>query len=588
MDNVLPLTSADGSARLGDEVLRYLAKQGARIPVPVLLNAILLTSMARGAPRWMTLGWIVLVGLMLVVRGLVVRRMQRDTRLALQSRLRIVTALSLASGVIHGLSIAFWPYLTDLQRAIQTLVIVGLCAANVASNMGYPPTFFAYLIPTMAPTVWQWTRVLAPPGGPWYGGEAGLTLLLFLILGVFLVVLARDTFQLFRESFESRQRLRAALDEAEAANRAKTRFLASASHDLRQPMHTLSLFAAALRMRPLDAASREIASHIDTALQALSSQLDALLDVSKLDAGVVPVRETDFSAVQMLRRLLEEFEPAAQRKGLSLTLVCPSEAAARSDPMLLERIVRNLIDNAIKYTQAGGVTLYLEPAGSSYRLGVRDTGPGIPVAEQGRVFEEFYQLGNPERDRAQGLGLGLSIVKRLGELLSLNLAMRSVPGEGTAFEIQLARALESLGQPEISAPHAAGIEGLHVLVIDDEEAVRRAMQTLLDGLGCRCTLAAGTDAAVAAARAARPDIVLADLRLRGDDDGIAAVRALRELHPDMPALLVSGDTAPARLRDAHTAGLRLLHKPVPVEALTRAIREAVDRSGGTDGGSDGV
>lgn len=575
----------DASSRLGDELLLHFSKQAPRIPVPVILVTLLVTSMTQGAPRWLTLGWIALVAAMLVVRTVVTRRMQRDARLAMQTRLNIVAVVSVASGVVHGMSVLFWPYLTELQRSIQTLVVMGLCAANIASNMGYPRTFIAYLVPTMAPTVWQWARALAPEGGPWYGGEAGLMLALFLVQAIFLIVLARDTFRLFRESFEARQRLRVALDEAEAANRSKTRFLASASHDLRQPMHTLSLFAAALTMRPLDAPSREIAKHMDTAVQGLSSQLDDLLDVSKLDAGVVPVRTVDFAVEPMLRRLFDEFEPVARRKGLRMTLRCAADAGARSDPMLLERVVRNLVDNAIKYTQTGSIAVYLDDAGADFALCIRDTGAGIPRDEQTRVFEEFYQLGNPERDRAQGLGLGLSIVKRLAELLALRLTMRSATGVGTTFELRLARTPGRASKPEAPATGAADIRGLHVLVIDDEEAVRGAMQTLLDGFGCRCSLAAGTSAALAAARAARPDIVIADLRLRGEDDGIAAVRAVRELHPELPALLVSGDTAPARLRDAHTARLRLLHKPVPVDALTRAIREEVDRNGGSDDGA---
>jgi CheY-like chemotaxis protein len=200
------------------------------------------------------------------------------------------------------------------------------------------------------------------------------------------------------------------------------------------------------------------------------------------------------------------------------------------------------------------------------------------------VFEEFYQLGNPERDRTQGLGLGLSIVKRLAELLQLNLVMQSALGSGSRFTLQLHAAVRP-SDSVATLPLPTSINGVHILVVDDEEGVRLGMQTLLEGLGCRVSLATGTDAAAQGAVTERPDIVLADFRLRGDDDGVATIARLRDLHPRLPALLVSGDTAPARLREAHAAGLRLLHKPVAVDVLSRAIREEVDRGRNTRHGA---
>ena len=212
-----------------------------------------------------------------------------------------------------------------------------------------------------------------------------------------------------------------------------------------------------------------------------------------------------------------------------------------------------------------------------YEVRVSDTGFGIPQAEQERVFEEFYQLGNPERDRTQGLGLGLSIVRRLSDLLQLGVSMRSAPGQGTVFTLQVASADLSDLRPGPAAHPMPSIRGLRVLVIDDEEAVREGMRAVLEALGSEVLLAAGSDEAECLARHAPPDVVLADFRLRGGDDGVTAVRRLRATNPGLAALLVSGDTAPVRLREADAAGLRLLHKPAGVELLTRAIREEVDR-----------
>jgi CheY-like chemotaxis protein len=270
------------------------------------------------------------------------------------------------------------------------------------------------------------------------------------------------------------------------------------------------------------------------------------------------------------------FAPAARDKGLALTLDCPAEALIETDPMLLERIVRNLLDNAIKYTEGGRVSVRVEPEERGYALVVADTGRGIREEDQARVFEEFYQVDNPERDRTKGLGLGLAIVRRLADLLQIRAEMTSGPGRGTSFRLLLAEAGHgarlSIEAPAEQAPPIAA----HVLVVDDESGVRLGMKALLEGMGCRATLTDGTAHAVAAARASRPDVVLADLRLRGTDNGIAAVLAIRALYPGVPAILVSGEIQPERLREAEEAGIALLHKPVPVETLKRAIAEAVE------------
>ena len=320
---------------------------------------------------------------------------------------------------------------------------------------------------------------------------------------------------------------------------------------------------------------------MNLALQALGSQLDALLDVSKLDAGVVPVQPRAFALHPFLTQLVAEFEPVARRKGLRLHLACPLDACVRTDTLLFERVLRNLVDNALKYTDQGQVqlqvtvTVLARPlAGPALRLTVSDTGPGIPHDEQQRVFEEFYQLGNPERNRNQGLGLGLAIVKRLADLLQLQLRLQSTPGVGTQVSLVLPQA--ELPAPVAAPPPpdgAALLAGLHLLVVDDEEAVRQGMLAVLGGLGCQVSVAADADEALAAAAGQRPDAVLADLRLRGSDDGIAAVARLRVQHPGLPALLISGDTAPERLREARTAGLRLLHKPVALSTLVQALRD---------------
>jgi signal transduction histidine kinase/CheY-like chemotaxis protein len=430
------------------------------------------------------------------------------------------------------------------------------------------------VLPMLGPLTALWAL---SPGIAQTGWIEWSTAALSALLGVLLFALARDAFRLFRESYairlqqaELNRQLKAALEQAEGASRAKTRFLASASHDLRQPIHTLSLFGAALAMRPLDDASREIAQHMNTALQALAQQLDALLDISKLDAGIVRVNRSVIKLCSFLERLCREFEPAARGKGLAIALECPQDSFIATDQSLFERVMRNLLDNAIKYTDAGRISVQVSRDADELVITVADSGRGIPEAEQSRVFEEFYQLDNPERDRTRGLGLGLAIVRRLTELLRIRMGMRSAPGRGTAFTLNLP-AVQHAAATVDTRPAQATPVALHVLVVDDEAGIRLGMKTLLEGMGCRATLAGGTEQAVAAARAHKPDIVLTDLRLRGEDNGIKTVRAIRDLYPTLPAILISGDIAPDRLREAEEAGIPLLHKPVPVEALKEAI-----------------
>lgn len=413
---------------------------------------------------------------------------------------------------------------------------------------------------------------------------------LILAFGWILVTLARDAYRVFVESvlirlqqIKSNQQLRLALQQAEQAMQAKTRFLASASHDLRQPMHTLSLFGAALMMRPLDEQTATIGRNMNLALQSLASQMDALLDISKLDAQVVPVNSQVFAFNGWLGRICEEMRPSAQRKDLMLFFESPDQVFVETDPVLLERVLRNLIDNAIKYTSEGSVSVRVEAHDQDadvWRVTISDTGCGVAPSEQARIFEEFYQIGNPERDRSKGLGLGLSIVSRMVDLLDLHLGFESIEGEGTTFTLSIPAATATPAAGATAAQARERLPQLHVLVLDDEEPVRLAMQALLGAHGCEITLAGSTREALVKCLMRRPDIVLTDLRLRGGDDGISAVRSLRGALPGLPAVLITGDTAPERLREAHAAGLVLLHKPVLEEQLLQAIQAALAEKGG--------
>jgi CheY-like chemotaxis protein/anti-sigma regulatory factor (Ser/Thr protein kinase) len=388
--------------------------------------------------------------------------------------------------------------------------------------------------------------------------------------------LAIHNARLFRETEEKTRQL-------ELANLARSRFLAAASHDLRQPLHTLSLYSAALRLHAPEGATGEIAIHINKALASLAALVDSLLDISKLDAGAVQPEPQNVSLRTLIERIEADYRPLANGKGLEFH-VAAADLLVETDPVLLERLVRTLVDNAFKYTAAGNVSLGAELDAGKVRIKVRDTGPGIPTAERERIFEEFYQIGNPERDRVQGLGLGLAIVQRISQLLGLELELESEPGRGSTFTVMVPLAMERRAAPRAPAASeetaSRALDGARILVIDDESDVRAGMRTLLEHLGCRVAVCSGyADAERMLDQDGLEDVhlIVSDFRLRQHESGIDTVRRLRERLGDVPALLVSGDTAPERLREAQSSGLPLLHKPVSADKLMEAMLAALRR-----------
>ena len=369
---------------------------------------------------------------------------------------------------------------------------------------------------------------------------------------------------------------RARLDQVnralEEASLAKTRFLAAASHDLRQPVQALAMYMAALQREALNPVQAGMVERMAQSLAALGGMFDALLDISRLDAGIVPVDLQPLPLRPLLWRLHDELAPTAAARGLAWRLHLPRGAAlllTRSDAVLLERCLRNLLDNALKYTEQGGVLLALRRHGPAaaprWRLQVFDTGIGMTPEVQARVFEEFYQADNPERDRTRGLGLGLAIVQRLLRLLGHPLQLRSSPGRGSGLTLDLP-ALPEPALPTTPAASQGPDRALCVMVVDDDADVRDSLVALLERWGHQ-VLAGPDDAALLLAwqQAGRPAVhaVLADLRLRGTLTGVAVVQRLRTaLGPRLPALLITGDIAPDRLTLLRDSGLPWLPKPV--------------------------
>jgi len=361
---------------------------------------------------------------------------------------------------------------------------------------------------------------------------------------------------------------------AEQANVAKSRFFAAASHDLRQPLHALGLFASALRDVVGTSVGHDLVGRIGDSIGALDRLFDELLDVSRLDAGVVEVRRANLALQTLFDRLESGFVGEAVAKGLQLRFV-PTVLAVNSDPILLERVLTNLVSNALRYTQRGGVLVGARRRGPQVRVQVWDTGAGIPDDQRTLIFDEFYQIGNPGRDRRKGLGLGLAIVRRLTVLLDHPLTFRSVAGRGSCFEVTLpaADAPVVAAPMEERAPPASVFALARALVIDDDPDICEATCRLLAGWGVDVRTAHGPVEAFDHLRQGfAPDVLLADLRLGQTIDGIGLVEQLRErLGTDVPALLISGDTGARELARVKGSGLLLLTKPVAPARLRSSL-----------------
>jgi signal transduction histidine kinase/CheY-like chemotaxis protein len=367
------------------------------------------------------------------------------------------------------------------------------------------------------------------------------------------------------------------------ANTYKSRFFAAASHDLRQPLHALNLFVGHLQAETDPAERRRLVARVDAAIQAMNELFNALLDVSRLDAGVLEPNLTEFPVEQLLMRVESTFAETAHEKGLRLRVV-PSRSWARSDFILLERILFNLASNAVRYTTRGGVVIGCRRRGERLTLEVWDSGPGIPENQQQEIFAEFYQFAPPEQDRRGGLGLGLAIVERLGRLLDHPVELASRPGQGSRFSVSVPLIRNRRGPAEVQATPATiadPVRGRLVVVIDDDALVLDAMCGTLRSWGCRVVAADSDAAALARIRALGqpPDVIISDYRLAGEQTGIQAIERLcAALGRAVPAFLVSGDTAPERLREASERGYHLLHKPVPPMALRALLNRQLKAS----------
>jgi signal transduction histidine kinase len=489
-------------------------------------------------------------------------------------------------GVAYGLpALIFFPD-DDVMRQMFCIAVIAVTGIGaIITNMGYPPSLLAFSVPAfLLAAIRTWIED---------GAVFDVLTVFFLVMGPILAKIAYGQTRAMRDAMRVRYEniaLVAELTEqkqaAERANLAKSRFFAAASHDLRQPLQALGLFAASLRdaeRRPEDSRKFE---QILSSVDALESLFDELLDVSRLDAGYVQPNIVHIDTARLFARLESAYGPVATKNGLELRFR-KHPPALLSDAILLERVLGNLISNALRYTLKGGVLVGWRRRGSNIRLEVWDTGIGIPRVEFSHIFDEFYQLGNPERDRRHGLGLGLATVKRVAALLNSPLSLNSESGRGSVFRITVpagdATAVVRTVRPVFENIDA--LAGKVIAVIEDEGTVREGLATLLEQWRCRPVAAASTQETidVLALQGLVPDIILADYRLRDHQTGITAIETLRaRFGAEIPALLVSGDTTEELFRAARERSLIFIAKPISSARLRAALLHFLSKRSSTD------
>ncbi|MEX2480134.1 MAG: hybrid sensor histidine kinase/response regulator [Gammaproteobacteria bacterium] len=530
----------------------------------------------RHAALWQV-GLIVVLLARMLLRSLYTRRRPGPRRVLVWGRWS--TAGSLLTGLLWGaMSVLLWPAEVPEQLLLGA-TLAGMTAGAVGSLTPFFPPFLAYVPTSLLP----YTAMALIAGERVTLGAGGLLVLFLVAMLAMARILNRNfvaSIELRFENIELLRDLAAQKQAADAANQAKSDFIAAVSHDLRQPVHALNLFVAALRERVREPAALDIMRRMDSSVRAMQNLFTALLDISRLDAGVVQPRRRDFALQALFDRIAidSEFDAEARQIGLGFRA---TDAVAHSDPELVEVIVRNLVSNALAYTRAGRVLVACRDAGDAIRIQVWDQGIGIAPEHQARIFQDYYQVTatTPKAAGRAHVGLGLAIVMRLVHVLGHTLELRSQLDRGSVFTLTLPR-----GRTTGTTPHRPGVvqpaslAGAFIVVIDDEADIRQAMERLLDGWGCR--VITGENYAATARlfgdEAGVPALLISDYNLGLYETGVEAAQAIREeYNTDLPVLLMTGESDPGRLRRIHGHGYPVLHKPIAPATLRSTMEELI-------------
>ncbi|MFN3716562.1 MAG: ATP-binding protein [Thiobacillus sp.] len=485
------------------------------------------------------------------------------------------------SGLLWGIAgVAFFAPTLE-YRLFVLFILVGMGAGAVSSLTAYMPAFLAYFPISLLPIA---LRMLLTDEPVTIG--LGLMALAYVVaLTFFARSISRSLAETWRLRFENIDlvcELSAQKLEAEQANLAKSRFLAAASHDLRQPLHALNLYVSLLDDARDMPRVRELSARIGQSVGTLQNLFGALLDISKLEAGTLVPEQESFSLHAMLDRLTNDFAVEATHRRLQLDIVRCREVV-RTDPALLEQILRNYLSNALRYTRQGQVNLNATRMDDQVRIEVSDTGIGIDQAQAGRIFEEFYQVKVPGRDSGEGLGLGLAIVARVARLLKLRIGVHSEPGKGSTFFVEVPAGDPDAVMPMHDAPQdiAPALDRpVRILLIDDDPGIRESTQATLQNWGHPVITAASLPDALNRLADGAPDGIIVDYRLGVGQTGIDALIELEKRFGPRPAVVITGDVAGAPMRELMASGRQWLHKPV-APAKLRAFVQSVRRAAST-------
>ncbi len=543
------------------------------------------------SPLWMA-GWFALIAANQAWRGLLARAWaQRQPGADATARWgRYWSAGSALAGGLWGLAALVMFPASPPHQALLIVCLFGVVLGGLNLTAVYRSSFYGFVLPAIVPLI---VRVALA------GDQVHLytALVMSVVLGFILAFghqlndVLTQSLAMRYENFDLITHLkgqsRAAQDAraaAETANQAKSQLLAAASHDLRQPLHALGLYTAALAARAGGTEWQPLVANVQRAVATLEGQFEQLLDLSRLESGSLRPAPARVAVAPLIARVAAEFEPQARAKGIALRTV-GSRLAARSDPLLLDRILRNLVANAVRYTERGGVIIGARVVDGRIAIDIVDTGLGISPPDQEHIFDEFFQVRDGRSSRGHaGMGLGLAIVRRLAQLLGHRIEVVSRPGRGSRFRIiaECAPAVRTGRIMPVATANgethpAASLSGALIAVIDDDAGALDAMTTLFATWGAITAGASDVDGLLDAlgAHGRYPDLVVADLRLANGDNGIASVIVIRdELGIQIPALLVSGDTGAAAESEARAVGLALLPKPV-VPAILHAVATAL-------------
>jgi signal transduction histidine kinase/CheY-like chemotaxis protein len=574
-----------------EERVQALYRQGGRAGwASVVVALCLVAVMWRFVASDLILAWLSLTLAVVAIRMPLLRAHAGDPRRERRAKVwaRRYTWMVLAHGACWGLaSILFLDAASPLGVASFLVVAALVPTGNVATQANHLPAVYAILFSTLVPAI---LRLALLGGGQYLPLAATLSLYL-----AFLVAFARlqsrtigsgirlrlENLALIEALQVEKEQAEAQRERAEQASLAKSRFLAAASHDLRQPLHALGLFSASLRDATTEPDTQARVDRILTSVDALESLLNELLDLSRLDAGQVSIHLQAVRVEPVFERLRAAYTPLVQSKALAFSIEDAGTLVVHTDPALLERVLGNLVSNAIRYTNQGTVVVRATPEGDHVRLEIRDTGIGISAEHRARIFEEFFQVDNPERDRSKGLGLGLAIVRRIVDMLGHSLELESASGRGSCFALRLPPGDPAQVRADDEPLRVRGdlLHGRTVLVIEDEAVVREGTAGVLAAWGSRPRLAADTGEAVREARQQPPDLIVADLRLRDGASGLDAIADVRRAcGRTIPALVVTGDIQVEILKEARDRGHIVLHKPVSPAKLRATLSQLLAAS----------